>query len=121
MSLGRCPQILHPGRAHRSRAKIFDQHVGAFREAPKECDAFRRFEINRDAFFVPVDTEKIGTLAAGKWRTPTASVVADTGLFDLDDLGAQVAEKHGAIGTGQDTGEIENSDAMKRSWVITHC
>jgi hypothetical protein len=92
-----------------------------FRETLEKRDAILRFEINREAFFVPVDTEKIGTLAAGKWRTPTASVIADTGLFDLDDLGAQVAEKHAAIGTGQDTGEIENSDAIEGAWMtIAH-
>ena len=106
---------------HRSRAKIFDQHVGAFREAPKERDAFLRFEIDGDALFVSIDAKKIGALSASKWRTPTARIVADTGLFDFDNLGAQVAEKHGAVGTGQDAGEIENSDAIKGTWVrITH-
>ena len=108
-----------PKLLHRSRAKIFDQHVGAFREAPKERDAFLRLEIDGDAFLVPIDAKKIGTLAASEWRAPTARVVADTGLFDFDDLGAQVAKKHRAVGTGQDAGEIEDSDAIKGAWVRT--
>jgi len=68
--------------------------------SPKERDAFLRFEIDCDALFVSIDAKKIGALSASKWRAPTARIVADTRLFDFDNFGAQVAEKHGAVGTG---------------------
>ena len=98
---------------HGSRAKILDQHVGAGGEPLQEFDAFGRFEIDRDAFLVSVDAEEVRALASGERGTPAAGGVADSRLFHFHHLGAEIAEKHRAIGTGQHASQIENPNASE--------
>jgi len=45
-----------------------------------------------------------------------AALIALGGSFDLDHLGAQVAEQHGGEGPGQHTGQVEHAEAVKRAF-----
>ena len=36
------------------------------------------------------------------------------GFFDLEDLSAHVAEQHGAIGTGEYPGQIDDAESVQR-------
>ena len=42
-----------------------------------------------------------------------AQVVAAPGPLDLDDVGAEVGEQHGAVGAGDDPREVEDPDAVE--------
>ncbi len=42
-----------------------------------------------------------------------AHVVAATGPLHLDDVGAEIGQHHGAVGTGDDAREIEDADALE--------
>ena len=70
-------------------------------------------QIEGDALLVAVDAEEIGAPAADE-RLPRPGVVAVARVFDLDDLGAHVAEEHGAERTGEDAGEIEDAQPGER-------
>jgi hypothetical protein len=37
-----------------------------------------------------------------------AGVVATLGMFDFDDVSAEIAEEHGAEGAGENAGEVED-------------
>src|SRR4029453_4783890 len=52
-------------------------------------------------------------------RPPFAGIVASLGRLDLDDLGAHIAEHHGAEGASQDAGQIEHGDPGERG-ILAH-
>jgi hypothetical protein len=43
------------------------------------------------------------------------SVITDLGTLDLDHIGTEIGEHHGAIGTGHDAREIEHANTGQRS------
>src|SRR5262249_55887784 len=83
-------------------------------EALEEREPLGAFEVDRDAFLVPIDAQKIRALAADEWWTPCARVVAFAGLLDLDHARAHVAEHHRAIRARQHAREVENGYAVER-------
>src|SRR5258708_7268705 len=56
-----------------------------------------RLQVHRQALLVAVHAEEDGALPVAE-RRPAAGFVADLGRFNLDDLGAEVAEILGAEG-----------------------
>ena len=60
-----------------------------------------------------VDAEKVAALTVDK-RAVAAAVIAGAGLFNLNDLGAHIAEHHGAVGACQRIGEIQYTDTLQR-------
>src|SRR5690606_18480561 len=51
-------------------------------------------------------------------RTPLARVVTGAGPFDLDDVGAHVAEQLGAQRPGENARQVEDSNAGQRPGVV---
>src|SRR5204862_17370 len=74
-------------------------------ERPEYRLARRSLEVQGDALLVAVHGHEVRRLAAREGR-PAPRVVALPRLFDLDDLGAHVAQNHRAEGSGKDAGEI---------------
>ena len=104
---------------HRSRPEVLEEHVALARERLKDLASLGRLEVQGDALLVAVDRHEVRRLALDE-RRPAARVVALAGLLDLDDLGAHVTEHHGAEGTGEDAGEVENADTGEGRLTLRH-
>jgi hypothetical protein len=70
-------------------------------------------EVRGDPELVAVDAEVVGALAAVvERRPPGARLVPLPRPLDLEHVGPQVAEEHGAVGTREDTTEVEHAHAV---------
>src|SRR5262249_23501582 len=87
----------------RAEAKVLNDNVADGCQFPYDFLRSRRLEIESDAALVAIHREVVGALGPVPGRTPGASVVSLTRLFNLDDLGAEVAQHHRAVGAGQDS------------------
>ena len=74
--------------------------------------------VERDALLVAVDGEEIGRLVALVRRREGARVVALAGPLHLDHLGAEVAELHGAVGTRQHPGQVDDPKSFQRTHLL---
>ena len=88
------------------------EDVGALREPPYDLHARGMIEIDAHAFLVAVVSQKRGRIAGlGSSALPCGSiaarVIADSWTLDLDYRGAEVAEKLGAIRTGNVLREVD--------------
>ena len=91
--------VIEPHLAQRAGSEVLHQHVALRNEQIENRPSFGLLEVERHAFLVPVDAEKICALAVHERRSPTARVVSFAWLLDLDDPRPHVAEQHGAIRT----------------------
>src|SRR5439155_10751773 len=85
-----------------------------FREVIEELQPVRLAQIERDGLLVAIAGKVVRAEFADKRRAPAARVVAGAGPFDLDDLGAEIAEQLAAERTSQDARDIENAKVGKR-------
>ena len=99
----------------RAQAEVVDENVGLCDQARENFLSRRHRHVERKRTLVAVDAEEIDGVAGEKRRAPGASVVTALWRLDLDDVGAHVAEHHGAQRPGQDAGEIEHADAGERA------
>ena len=109
-------RLLEPGVGEapfvqRSQPEIIDEDVGFLDQPGKDFLPGRVGHVERQGALVAVDAEKIGGLGADERRAPMPRIVAVVGRLDLDDVGAHVAQHHGAERTGEDTGEIDDADS----------
>ena len=111
--------VAEPERFHGAGPEILDEDVGARDEALEGLDALGLLEIERDVALVAVDDEEGRGLPVLVGR-PRARLVAAPGVLHLDDVGAEVGEEHGAEGTGQDTGAIDDTDAFEGQGRLGH-
>src|SRR5580658_3519053 len=102
---------------------LLDDHVGARGEAGIDFAARPALEIEADGLLVAIErVEGIAAeaggdiLYAGGTGLLRAAAGGNAGLFDLDHLGAEIAEDHGAEGSRRELGEIEYLDAAERRW-----
>ena len=72
------------------------------------------FHIDDDAALIAIEVDE-GRRETRAFRTPGAPHRVALGRFDLDDIGAQVAEQLRAEGSRYDLGQIENSDTSERA------
>ena len=70
-------------------------------------------KIDFNAFFIAMQSSKIGCLAARQRRAPTARDITCTKGFEFDHLGAVVGQHGGTKRAGQGVSEIENLDAFE--------
>ena len=91
------------------------------RELLAELAAFGRLHLDRHAALVAVDGEEV-VAASARYvglellaDVHVARRVAPLGLFDLDDLGAEIAEHHRAIGARDAVRQVEHLDAFEGS------
>src|SRR6185295_10225302 len=97
----------------RARAEILDEDVALRDQLLQNRAPFGVLEVERDAFLVAVDAEEIRALAAKKWWSPRAGVVAFARLFDLDHARAHVAEQHRAVRARQHPRQVEHGDSIE--------
>ena len=79
-------------------------------------------DVERDRSLVAVGADEIGALPRSRHegRRKAARVVAGAGLFDLDDVGAEVRKHLHAGRSRQHPREIEHLDALERSGRLGH-
>ena len=101
---------------HRAGAKVLDDHVGRLCHAQKHRLASRRLQIEPQAALVPVLRHELHAFAVHELVAQVAGEVAARRLFDLNDVGAQIAEQHGADRTGRHDAQVEDGVAAQRHW-----
>src|SRR5262249_31699366 len=74
--------------------------------------AVRRLQIQRNALLAAIELEEEGADAVDE-RSPSARVVAVRGLFDLQHLGAHVAEHHRGERPGNDARQVDDADSIQ--------
>ena len=101
---------------------VFDQHVGPGRELAHQFLAFGVRDVDGDALLVAVragvhgrEFGRLAVLGLQRRAAEAARIVAGAGLFHLDDFGAEVAQHLRGGRAGEDAGQIENTNAFKRS------
>ena len=72
----------------------------------------RGLEVEGDAFLAAVAAAKESAHAVDQ-RGYQACVVAGARVFDLDDLGAQVAQEHGADCAGEEAGQVKDAGGVE--------
>src|SRR4029453_2127705 len=98
---------------HRAGPEVLDQDVGAGDHALEDRHALRRLEVERHVPLVAVDDQERRGLPV-LVRRPRARLVAARGVFDLDDVGAEIGQEHAAERAGQHPGEVEHADTFER-------
>src|SRR5205085_8211057 len=82
-------------------------------QAIEHRPASRTLEVERDAFLVSVDAEKVGAFTVDEGRTPGSRVVTFAWLLDFDDAGAHIAQHHRAVRAGQHARQVENGNTVE--------
>ena len=98
-------------RGH-ARAEALDQNISVFDEAMQNGLAGGLFQVEHDTLLAAVAATEESAHALDQRRHLTG-VVAGDGVFDLDDLRAQVTEQHGADGAGQKAGQVEDAGVVE--------
>ena len=98
---------------HGLRADRVDEDVGRVHQPPERLAGLLMLEVEADAALVAVADQEEGRHAGIAPRPGLARGVA-RGRLDLDDIGAHVAQQHGAVGAEQHGGEVEDPDAFHR-------
>ena len=92
---------------------VLDHHVGGARQRVRDVAPGRRAQIDRDAALVAVVALEEARLAIQE-RTPVPRQIA-ADRFDLDHVGAEVAEDGGAVRPRDVGAEVEDAHAHQRS------
>lgn len=69
--------------------------------------------IECDGALVAIGGKKISGFASNKRRSPSSGLIANARALDFDDVGAQIAEQHGAVGAGKSFGQLDNANAIE--------
>jgi hypothetical protein len=91
-----------------------DDDVGARTQRARQAQVVGLLEVEGHRALVAVEGQVVGGALVDERRTPGARVVAAVGPLDLDHLGAQIAERHGAQRPGQDAREVGHEDPVQR-------
>src|SRR5205807_3755948 len=105
-------RVIEPELREAAWAEILDQDVGRLNQLPQRSRTGGGLQIERDAFLAPVQLEEKAAAAVDE-RAPAARVVSMFRFFDLEHLGAHVAEHHRAERTRDDTREIDHAQTIK--------
>ena len=106
------PQALRVQSPARQRAglEVLDDHVGFAGQFPHEFLPCRRREVHGQGALVAIGGQEVGRFTASSGaglrqpgRAPVPRVVTCARSFDLDDVGAVIAEQLGGPGAGQNS------------------
>ena len=95
----------------RAGPKTLDEDVGVPHQGQHNVDGLRRLQVQGQATLVAVKGEKLGALPVPKGR-PGTGLIPPFWLLDLDDVGAHVAQHHGAEGASQGAGQVHHFDIL---------
>jgi hypothetical protein len=96
-------------------AKAFDGDVSGFRKLVHKLPPLLGFHIDRNASLVAIGAQKHRAKTGRGKRRPSPRLIPLPHGFDLDNLGAEIAEILRAKGTCEHLRKIENFNAIKRS------
>ena len=95
------------------RPDIVDESIGAVDQPPQRLLGRGALEVEHDAFLGAVHAQEHGGHARTAPRAHLAHSVAAR-RFDLDDLGAEIAQGLCGVGAVDDGRQIEDADAPER-------
>jgi hypothetical protein len=93
------------------RPVVLDEDVGRPGQALDQLDARRLLEVDGQALLVAVDRHEARAVAVPSDRALPARRLALAGRLELDDLGPEIGEVHGAEGRGHGLGEVDDAEA----------
>ena len=104
---------------HGAGTEVLDEHIGLFNQLPQQRLALIAAVVDGDTLFVAVfggivQVDAVIMLAA------VAGIIAPSCLLNLDDLRAQIAQRHAAAGAGNMPSQIQNADSRQRAHICTH-
>src|SRR5690606_7921409 len=106
---------------HHAGTVALDEHVVLGDELEERGAPGLALEVEDDAALAPVEPVEHRAHPVVRERVGGARAVAEAGVFELVDLGAQVAEDHRAEGGGEEAREIEDLDPLERAvFVLVH-
>ncbi len=76
-----------------------------------------RLEVDRDRALVPVERQEVGGVVSHERRSPVAGVVTVPGTFDLDHVGAQVAQDLRRERSREHPREVQDPESGQREAV----
>src|SRR4029079_14585008 len=98
---------------HHAFLIVLEEHVGNRNEPARDFDALFRFQVEHDAFLIYVDPQRFVRVGSGAGLHPEAAKLIALRRLDLDDLGAEMAQKHRAERPGQGVREVDYADILK--------
>ena len=106
-------RIVEAELLHHAAGKILHHYVGFRDQFARNLQRRRVGEVERDAALVAVEAEKGRALAADFRMFIVARIVAAIGIFDLDDLGAEIGQRLRTGGPRNNTGEIDDQQTVE--------
>src|SRR3989442_2723315 len=91
--------------------EVLDDDVGAPGQLEHDARALGLLKVGGQRPLVAVDGREDGAHAGT--AAPVAQIVAAPRPLDLDDVGAEVAQEHRAVGPGDDAREVEDAKASQ--------
>src|SRR5262249_54440432 len=104
--------VAEPQFVEAARFEVLDEDIRLSEQRPKVVRTLLAFQIESDAPLAPIDASKVRAPRTHE-RRPRPGIVAFGRFFDLDDVGAHVAEEHGAKGPGEDAGQVDHAKSVK--------
>ena len=91
---------------------VFHDHICCFQKCLEGFAVFIIFQVQGNRAFSPIERHKIGRFVFNE-GTDMPRIISPFRYLNFDHVSAKVGQKHGAIGTGQDTGQINYFEASK--------
>lgn len=107
-------RIVQTEAVQSARLEVLDDDVGTLGNTAGRLEIVRVAEVQRDRPLVPVDRQVVRGLTVEDRRFPRTGFITGRALH-LDDGGAHVCQKHGAVGPGQDPAEVGDNDSGQRT------
>lgn len=100
--------------------EVLEQDVGPAHHLLEGLPALVGLQVQRDRPLVAIRRQEVGGFAFGvlglnEGRPPGPGVVPTLGALHLDDVGAEVAQHHGRVRTGERPRQIDDHGAAQRT------
>ena len=99
---------------HYAGSKVFHDDIGLGGQLQENIPGLVLLEVEGQAALVAVDGQEVGAFRADKGRPPVAGIVAAARQFNLEDVGAIVAQHQGTERAGQGPGQIQHAHPLQR-------
>src|SRR5262249_18527925 len=99
-----------------SGEKVVDDDVGFDEQPIDELAVVRPVQVGHDTELIAVDAQVIRAASVGiERRSPGPTLIPRSRPFQLDDIGAEVAERHGAERSRENAREVEYLEPFKHA------